>query len=159
LTTLMAHVQLGRPNRKLLKLTSDLADRLNATVIGIAVYRLHRFPYGDDYVGGVERNPGELEREIGDAETEFRAALQKHSGKVKWRSAAMFTALADYLAEQARSADLVISGIDRSGKPFDSSRDVNIGDLVMQLGRPALIVPPSEGTANLGRVLIGWSYH
>jgi hypothetical protein len=68
----------------------------------------------------------------------------------------MFTALADYLGEQARSADLVISGIDRSGKPFDSSRDANIGDLVMQLGRPALIVPPSEGMVNLGRVLIGW---
>ena len=39
---------------------------------------------------------------------------------------------------------------------FDSSHHVDIGDLVMQLGRPALIVPAVAGKVSLERVLIGW---
>ena len=50
-------------------------------------------------------------------------------------------ALANYLAEQARAADLVITDIDRSKSHFDASRKPKIDDLVMRLGRPALIVP------------------
>ena len=68
-----------------------------------------------------------------------------------------FTSLADYLADQARCADLVIIGVDRSASIFDSSRHVDIGDLVMQLGRPALIVQAVAGKVSLERVLIGWT--
>jgi nucleotide-binding universal stress UspA family protein len=156
--TLMVHLELGHANPKLLQAAADLAGRLNADVMGIAACQPLQIIYGDGYVSGdlIEQDREELEKEINDAETEFRAALQKHSGSLEWRSTVTFRSLADYLADQARCADLVITGVDRSGSIFDSSRHVDIGDLIMQLGRPALIVPAAAGKVSLQRVLIGW---
>src|SRR6202044_2239603 len=39
---------------------------------------------------------------------------------------------------------------------FDASRLVNIGDLVMQIGRPILIVPNAADELKLEQVVIGW---
>ena len=158
MATLMVHLELGHANPKLLQAAADLAGRLNADVMGIAACQPLQIIYGDGYVSGdlIEQDREELEKEIHDAETEFRAALQKHSGSLEWRSTVTFRSLADYLADQGRCADLVITGVDRSGSIFDSSRHVDIGDLIMQLGRPALIVPAAARKVSLERVLIGW---
>lgn len=158
MATLMVHLELGHANTKLLQAAADLAGRLNADVMGIAACQPLKIIYGDVYVSGdlIEQDREELEKEIRDAETEFRGVLQKHSGTLTWRSTVTFTSLADYLADQARCADLVITGVDRSRSIFDSSRHVDIGELVMQLGRPALIVPAVTGKVSLERVLIGW---
>src|ERR1700681_1317956 len=55
----------------------------------------------------------------------------------------------------ARSADLVIMGV-ASGALADASRRVKTGDLVMQVGRPVLIVPAAADKLKLERVVIGW---
>lgn len=158
MATLMVHLELGHPNMKLLQITADLAGRLNADVMGIAACRPLQIIYGGGYVPGdlIEQDREELEKEIRDAETEFRAALENHRGNLEWRSTVTFTSLADYLAEQARCADFLITGVDRKGSMFDSSHHVDIGDLIMQLGRPALIVPSDLEKISLQRVLIGW---
>ena len=121
MATLMVHLELGHANTKLLQAAADLAGRLNADVIGIAACQPLQIIYGDGYVSGdlIEQDREELEKEINDAETEFRAALQKHSGSLEWRSTVTFRSLADYLADQARCADLVITGVDRSGSIFE----------------------------------------
>lgn len=158
MATLMVHLELGHPNAKLLQIAADLAGRLNADVMGIAACQPLQIIYGDGYVSGdlIEQDREELEKEIKDAETEFRAALGNNRGNLEWRSTVTFISLADYLADQARCADLLITGVDRNGSIFDSSRHVDIGDLIMQLGRPALIVPSDMEKINLQRVLIGW---
>ena len=89
------------------------------------------------------------------AEAEFRSALQTRAVTLEWRSTVMFTLLSDYLAREARSADLVITGI-ASGDMFDSARSVNTGDLVMRAGRPVLVVPAAAGKVRLDRVVVGW---
>lgn len=158
MATLMVHLELGHPNTKLLDVAADLARRLNADVMGIAACQPLQITYGDGYVSGdlIEQDREELEKEIKDAETEFRAALRSHRENLEWRSTVTFTSLADYLADQARCADLLITGVDRKASMFDSSRHVDIGDLIVQLGRPALIVPSDMEKISLERVLIGW---
>lgn len=52
-------------------------------------------------------------------------------------------------------ADLVVTGL-ASVDLFDTSRAVNTSDLVMQLGRPVLVVPANADTLKLERALIGW---
>jgi len=155
--TLMVHLELGHPNTKLLQIAADVAARLDADVMGIAACQ-PPIIYGVGYVSGdlIEQDREELEKEIKDAETEFRAGLGNHRGNLEWRSTVTFTSLANYLADQMRCADLLITGVDRSGSIFDSSRRVDIGDLVMQLGRPTLIVPSDMEKLRLERVLIGW---
>ncbi len=67
----------------------------------------------------------------------------------------MFGSLADYVACEARSADLVITGVDQASLLESSSR-VSASELVMLVGRPVLIVPASLDTLKFERVLVGW---
>lgn len=157
-TTLMVRLEPGRTNAKLLQVAADLAGRLDADVMGVAAVQPIQVAYGGGYVSGdaIGRNDEELRKEINDAETEFRAAFRLHGGIFEWRSALTFSPLADYLADQARCADLLITGADRDGSLFDTSHHVDMGRLVMQLGRPALIIPAATEKVSLERMLIGW---
>ena len=56
-----------------------------------------------------------------------------------------FASLADYVAHQARAADLIITGPDIGGSVFDHTRQVGIAVLVMTAGCPVLIVPKGRG--------------
>ncbi|MEI9929470.1 MAG: universal stress protein [Rhizomicrobium sp.] len=59
-----------------------------------------------------------------------------------------FGSPSDYIAGEARCADLVVTSATwRQGK---------ISDLVMHLGRPALIVPAEADALNLNHVLVAW---
>ena len=155
--TLMVHLELGRSNAGLLQIAGDLAERFRADVIGIAACQPMQIVYGDGFISGdiYEQDRQEVEKEMKSAEAEFRSALQTRAATLEWRSTVMFTLLSDYLAREARSADLVITGI-ASGDLFDSSRSVNTGDLVMRAGRPVLVVPAATGKVKLDRVVVAW---
>ena len=157
-STLMVHLQLGCSNTGVLQIAADLAQRSHAGVIGIAACQPMVMFYGDGFVSGdvYEQDRKELDKEMKHAEAEFRSALQHCGGKVEWRSTVVFALLSDYLAREARSADLVITGV-ASGDLFDSSRSVNTGDLVMQSGRPVLVVPAGVDELKLDRVVVGWN--
>lgn len=152
----MVHMQLGHSHGKLLRITSDLAGSLDANVIGIAACRPPAIPREDYYTYIGKDSERELERELLDAEKEFRAALKNRSGKIEWRSTAVSGAIADYLVRQSRSADLIITGIEQNSKPINSSRDANVSDLLFELGRPLLVVPSSDGDGDIRRVVVGW---
>jgi nucleotide-binding universal stress UspA family protein len=152
----MAHMQLGRPNKWLLKVASGLADLLEASIIGVAVYRPHPIPYGDYYLGAAALNRCDFAKELFDAETEFRAGLQMQTERLEWRSAETSAPLSDFLAMQVRAADLLITSAYQNEKQFDPSCDVNLRDLVMDLGRPVMITPVTDRKINLTRILIGW---
>ena len=128
---LMVYLELGRSNAGMLQITGDLAERFHASVIGIAAWQPMQIVYGDGFVSGdiYEQDRQDLDKEMKTAEAEFRSALQTRAATLEWRSTVMFTLLSDYLAREARSADLVITGVP-SGDLFDSSRSVKTGDLV-----------------------------
>jgi nucleotide-binding universal stress UspA family protein len=156
-TTLMVHLELDRSNSRLLSLTDDLAERLQATVIGIAAFQPMPVVYGEGYVSGelIEQDRLTMERSLGAAETEFRSALHLRGLAVEWRSAMTCASLSDHLARESRAADILITG-PATGDAFDASRSLNLGDLVMHAGRPVLIVPP--GVTKLGheRAVVAW---
>jgi nucleotide-binding universal stress UspA family protein len=154
--TLMVHLELGRSNASLLRVASDLARRFEASVIGIAACQPMPMYYADGYSGDmIVQDRAEMAREIKAAEDEFRSVLQDAAADVEWRSTVDFGLVADYLAREARAADLVLTGV-ASGDMFDSSRAVNTGDLLMQLGRPVLVVPLAAEKLKLEQVLVGW---
>jgi nucleotide-binding universal stress UspA family protein len=156
--TLMVHLELGNPNPALLKITGDLAERLGATVIGIAVCQPMRIIYNDGYVPPeiIERDREQIDEDISAAEAEFHAALDSRAAATEWRSAVTYDSLSEHLATEACCADLVITGVDRNASLFDNARHVDIGDFVMQAGRPCLIVPTTTQTLALGHVVVGW---
>jgi len=155
--TLMVHLDPSHSNVGLLKIVGDLAERFDARVIGIVACREMQFLYGDGYIPAdlLDQDRGQLEKKIKEAEAEFRSLLQARVRTLEWRSEIMFTPLSEYIGPEVRSADLVITGIG-SGGVLDASRLVNIGDLVMQVGRPVLIVPAAADKLKLEQVIIAW---
>jgi len=156
----MAHLQLGQSNAGLLRTASNLADRLHAAVIGIAVSQPTPNLYCDNgysYTSGdiVVAEREEIDAETAAAEAEFRGALQAHAGSIEWRSAVISGSLSRYLADQARGADMVITGVSPA-MWLDPSRHLDAADLIMRAGRPVLIVPPTANALRLERIVVGW---
>lgn len=158
LKTLMAHLELGQSNSGLLAVTADLAHRAGAHVIGVACCQPMRLDWQDAYItaGLLAEDRKEIEVQMAAAEQELHAVLDAKSAGVEWRSTVTLGALSDYIAHQARAADLVITGPQMPGSAQDRSRRVGIADLVMQAGRPVLIVPNGTKRLNLDRVLVAW---
>ena len=159
--TLMVQLELGQPNKALLQITGELAQRFKASVIGIAARQPLQVAYGDAYVSGnfYEQDEINMATQMQAAEAEFRGALHHCAHTIEWRCARTYALLADYLAAEARGADLLITGV-AHGDLFDASRAVNTGDLIMQAGRPVLTVPAASSNAvaslNLEHVLVAW---
>jgi nucleotide-binding universal stress UspA family protein len=157
-STLMAHLQLGQSNKGLLQIVGDLAEKFHAGVIGVAACQPMQMIYSDGYYSGelIEQDREEIEKEIKAAETEFRTTLHPRIDKLEWRGTATFAPLANYIAHHARSADLIVTGVDRNKSLLDSSRHLYMSDLVLQVGRPVFIIPASVDKLDLDRVVVGW---
>jgi nucleotide-binding universal stress UspA family protein len=156
--TLLVHLELGHPNTALLTVTATLAERLHARVVGIAVCQPMRIIYSDGYVPSdiIEQDRKQIDDEIGAAEAEFRSALSNRVPNIEWRSEVTYKSLSEHLASQAACADLVITGVEASASMFDTSRHVDVGDLVMEAGRPCLIVPAAKEELPLKHIVVGW---
>ena len=155
--TLMVHLELGHSNARLVQIAGDLTNRFHAGVIGIVGCQRMQIFYGEGYASAdfLEQDCEEINREIKAAEAEFRSTLGARVRDLGWRSTMIFGSLADYLAREAHSADLVITG-PAAGGLLDEARRADMSDLVMKVGRPILIVPAAADTLKLDCVIIGW---
>ncbi|WP_395711206.1 universal stress protein [Reyranella sp.] len=156
--TLMTMPILGQTNAVLLESTARLARKLDAAVIGVAACRpVHAVCRDYAIPAGVfEEDRKQIERQIHDTEVQFRSALSDHSGSVQWRAHACLEPLASRLARESALADLIVVSLAADGKPGDTTRQPDLCDLVMQAGRPVLLVPSAQPLAGLDRVLIAW---
>lgn len=155
--TLMLHLDLGIPNQSLLAITAHLAEHFHASVTGICACQPLPIAYGETYVSGdiVVADRNEIRRESVAAEAEFRAALLSHAKDLSWLTMTGAGSLADYVAIQARAADLIITA-SGMGHTLDRSRLLDIGELIIKAGRPVLIVPSHVKQSQFERILVGW---
>jgi nucleotide-binding universal stress UspA family protein len=156
-STIMIHLELGKSNAAPLAVAASLAERFHSHVIGIAASEPMQFVYGMGYVSldFSEQNLADLAKESRAAEETFQAALRGRALSAEWRSTIEFGALAGHIAHEARGSDLIVTGV-TSGDMFDASRLVNTSDLVMQAGRPVLVVPTGVKALSLERMLVAW---
>jgi nucleotide-binding universal stress UspA family protein len=157
--TIMLHMELERRSEQLLALGAELAPRIGATeVIGIAGCQPVQLLYDETYVAGeiMAADREQIQAEFKDAEQRFRDVFKNKIKNLEWRCNITPSSLADYLASEARAADLVISGPDICGSMFDHARQVKIADLIFKAGRPVMIVPTACNRLDLSHVMIGW---
>jgi nucleotide-binding universal stress UspA family protein len=157
-STLLAHLEAGRSNRHMLDVTAALAERFQAKVIGVAACQPLQLLYGEMYAAAdlVQLDRDEIDRETGAAEAEFRAALTDKAKSLGWRAAVTCFPLADYICDQSRAADLIITSPDPGGVPYESNRRTDVGGLIMRAGRPVLIVPADAPPIDLSHVVVAW---
>lgn len=156
--TLMATSIPGRANAPVLEATAAIAGKLHAGVIGIAACRPIHCVSRDYALPAVafEHDRKQIERQIHEAEREFRAAMAGLAGSIEWRAHTCLEPLATHLAEESVSADLIVAALDTDGRAVDATRQPDLCDLVMQSGRPVLLVAASRPAAAFDRVLIAW---
>lgn len=158
--TLMVQLLVGHSNAALLRVTADLAERFRAQVIGIGACQPIQMIYGDayGYMTGelIEQDRKAIDREMKDAESEFRSILGERIENLEWRSIVTYDPLSEHVAREARSADLVLTSVDPKLVSYDGSRHVEVGDLAMRTGRPVLVVPSTIEAVSFCSVVVGW---
>jgi nucleotide-binding universal stress UspA family protein len=155
-STVMVHLDLYQPNDARLHVAGDLAEQFDAKLIGIASCQPQPSAYVDGSFaqGLVEQLRDEAEGKMGMIEQRFKNAVQNRINDIEWRSA--FAAPTDFVAREARSADIVITGADRIGGLGDPLWRLDPSELVLKLGRPMMVVPPEVDRLKLASVVIGW---
>ncbi len=155
--TLMVHLQVGQPNGPVLAAAAGLAERFGAGVIGVAACQPMQLVYSDGYIAGdaFEQDRAEKDREVAAAEAAFQAAFRDRSGLLEWRSTVTLAPSCAWVADQARCADLIVTGV-AVADLFDPSRRVDTGELLMQAGRPVLVVPAGADAPALDHAMVAW---
>jgi nucleotide-binding universal stress UspA family protein len=154
--TVMVSLALDQPNQARLEVAGELAERFEATLVGVAAARFAPplyFTDGAEAQRLIDQEEVSVKRCLNDLEAEFRAATKARGGRVEWRSATDFPAR--FVLAQARCADIVVSG-GQSPAFSDAFSLVSPRDLVMQAGRPLLVVPDRTDWLDLRSVLVAW---
>ena len=159
--TLMVYLAPGAEVGPLLQLADDIAAKVGARrIIGISAMRpLQLYAGPDAYVPAdlVEDDWKSMEKEIGTAEKQFRATFAGKAAAVEWRSVITIDVVSDYVAQQMRSSDLLVTSATPQGLLFDASRYMDVADLALKAGRPVLVAGSSVAKLDLGNVLVGWN--
>jgi nucleotide-binding universal stress UspA family protein len=155
--TVMVSLALDRPNDARLEVAGQLANQFDACVIGIAAGEFAPplyFTTGEQAQKVLDEGQSAIKNRIGEMEAQFRAVMQNRAAAVEWRCAEDFPTR--FIVQQARAADIVVVGEDDHNVLADPFTQASPSDLVMQTGRPLLVVPENCNWLDLRSILIAW---
>lgn len=155
--TVMVGLALDRSNEARLEIASQLAERFGAGVIGITAAEFSPplyFTSGEQAQELVDQGRAAIKNRIADLESKFRAAMHSRAAKTEWRCAEDYPAR--YIVREARASDIIVIGEADGGAVGDPFVQISPGDVVMQAGRPLLVVPETCNWLDLRSVLIAW---
>ncbi|HUZ91733.1 MAG TPA: universal stress protein [Methylocella sp.] len=152
-TTLMVCCDLNPIHDNRLHITASLAERFEAKVIGIAA-QAEIIPLtlaeGDAFtnVDMWEQNQAKIAQRLQLVEERFREVFKGRAKQIEWRSEVGEPV--SFIAKESRAADLVIAGKSTDDTSLDPA------DLVMQTGRPLLMIPNGIEALKAERILVAW---
>jgi len=155
--TVMVGLALGQSNDARLEVAAQMAERFGARVIGAAAAEYSPplyFTEGEPAQRLIDQGWAAVKNRLKELESEFRAAMQSRALEVEWRCAEDFPTR--FIVRQARASDIIVVGEAARGGLADPFVQVNPSDLVMQVGRPLLVVPEACGWLDLRSVLVAW---
>lgn len=162
--TMMVRVNALGGDDRLLRCAAEVASQFDVHVIGVSAYpalpqSLHILQAA---AGGTISNEqedeyrGSAQGHIDEAEVRFRNAMAGHARSLAWRSSIVEKGAALGLIQQLRAADLIISNpVGQGGSP-GTPKLINVGDLVMNAGRPVLLVPHTVECLDRGTAVVAW---
>lgn len=155
---LMVYLDPFADNTGLLQITADLAERFDAGVLGVSASRLVGVGSDVSVVAGgvIDRGRLEIDDVLEATRRTFQSALQRTGRQLEWCSIVSHDRLETVVIRHARSADMVIVAASYPESLTKGTPYLNTGDLVMQAGRPLLIVPPAATKLPGRNVLVAW---
>ncbi|GAB6842159.1 nucleotide-binding universal stress UspA family protein [Methylorubrum rhodinum] len=153
---ILVSVDLGEAAPDRVKLAAGLARRFEATLTGAAAETVPAPLLVHDIYDAArqeEDNAAKVREALTEAGTVFNANLGEGL-RTDWRPA--LAGPVTHLVDLARAADLVVVG--RHGADDDAPRqfDVPPGPVLMEAGRPVLVVPPRIENLKGSRVVVAW---
>jgi nucleotide-binding universal stress UspA family protein len=155
--TVMVGLALGQSNDARLEIAAQLAERFGAMAVGVAAAEFSPplyFTEGEPAQRLIDQGWAAVKNRLAELEGEFNAAMQNRATEVEWRCAEDFPTR--HLVRQARACDIVVVGGAVRGTLADPFVQVDPSDLVMQVGRPMLVVPEGCNWLDLRSVLVAW---
>ena len=153
--SMMVHVDFDPATEARVHMAAGLADRFEATLIGVAACAPHPpLAWGGFGLAPLftEENVADLKVALDQLEWRFRSIAVTGSRQVGWRSA--LDRPTEFVAREASAVDLVIIGRERLSA--DLFRSLDPGALLLQVGRPVLLVPAGINRLDANRVLVAW---
>jgi nucleotide-binding universal stress UspA family protein len=155
--SILAYVGATPESDKHLKIAADLARSFEASLSGISA----GFPRPPLYFTGMSPAPDLIAIEREQIEADLKVAhelfIKTTAGlglKTRWQA---FIEIPSFtVARAANAADLVVLTGPDAAQTFDEYRAPAPGDLLMRLGRPLLLLPPSATELNVRRVVVAW---
>ncbi len=155
--TVMVGLALGQSNVARLEVAAQLAERFGARVIGTAAAEFSPplyFTEGEPAQRLIDQGWAAVKDRLKALEGEFRAVIKNRSLEAEWRCAEDFPTR--FVVQQARACDIIVVGEAARGGLADPFVQVDPSDLVLQGGRPLLVVPESCNWLDLRSVLVAW---
>jgi nucleotide-binding universal stress UspA family protein len=151
----MAALDLDSTPRGVLNASARLAEIFGARVLGVAAGECTISPYfaegpaADKFVAS---SRAELRTLLNSLKEQFHAVHAARCDKAEFRSTER---LPDgVMIAAARGADLVV--VARSSESTNLIHGPDVGNLMMQTGRPVLVVPGDAAQFSAERVLVAW---
>jgi nucleotide-binding universal stress UspA family protein len=155
IAVIQAAIDLDMTSRGVFAATAKLATMFDARVIGAVAGECSLSPYfaegpvADRYL---EATRADLHAQFKTLEQQFRRSHAALADRIEWRSAER---LPDgFQLAAARSADCIVTA--RPSPHGNPMRGPDVANLLMQAGRPVLVVPPEASNFAMDRVLVAW---
>lgn len=155
IANIMVSLDLGRMAAERVRVAAGLAKRFEATLVGVAARKAEvPGPVGDIEAAqaAYDEEMAKLADELGQAKTVFT----RNAGgapRTGWRQAE--APPETFLVRQARGADLVVVGRDPH-EDGAATMAAAPGAVLMQVGRPVLVVPPGLRSLEAARIVVAW---
>lgn len=142
----------GAPEQRV-RLAAGLADKFNATLIGLSARAIPPPLVTEGVVVEqmTETEIKDMRAALADKGNWFRSVAGANK-KLEWRT--RFDLPTEALAREACSADLVVIG--RGKGPGDIYSALDPASAILRIGRPALVVPDGVDALRAETVVIGW---
>ena len=143
----------GTPEQRV-QIAAGIADRFNALLIGMSAFGIPPPVVANSMVIDAPTDADfELMRaKLAQNSEWFHSIATAAHRKLEWRSELDIPS--ESLVRQARSADLVVIGATKPTGSVYSSLDM--GGVILKMGRPTLFVPEGAASLNAEHVVIGW---
>ena len=156
IATVMVCLALDQSNQARMEVAGQLAERFGAGLVGIAAAQFATplyFTDGEQAQSVIEQGDATIRKRLKKLEEQFRQATKSRAAFVDWRGALEFPAR--FVLKESRCADIVVTG-GNSPAFSDAFTLASPKDLVMQAGRPLLVVPDQCDWLDLRSVLVAW---
>jgi len=155
--SILVNFELDRPAAPLARAAASLAQRFDARLIGFAAAAIPppvALPEGMAYDGTLwQVEQEEITKRCQELRAEFTGLLPG-AVNAEWRQA--LGEPTRTLAGTARIADLIVTSAPEGARAPDAYRSTDIGSLVLQAGRPVLVVANGSEEIDLTDVLVAW---